>query len=166
MVQILGGVSNGELDAFDSAVEAIATRAVIRGNGGAAGILLYRLTDAAPEVLPVHPGGPFWAKNDDGAWSIPAKTQSRHPPGDRSRDYCRVKRTQCTAPMRQKPAIPRRRCERVKSTLNRRLIPGLGQPPLAGSLPPGKRAAQVYLVLFCMTREGAPCPKLGKLRRS
>ena len=43
-----------------------------------AGILLYRLTDAAPEVLPVHPGGPFWAKNDDGAWSIPAKTQSRH----------------------------------------------------------------------------------------
>jgi predicted NUDIX family NTP pyrophosphohydrolase len=39
---------------------------------------LYRLTDAAPEVLPVHPGGPFWAKNDDGAWSIPAKTQSRH----------------------------------------------------------------------------------------
>ena len=36
-----------------------------------AGILLYRLTDAAPEVLPVHPGGPFWAKKDDGAWSIP-----------------------------------------------------------------------------------------------
>ena len=31
-----------------------------------AGILLYRLTDAAPEVLPVHPGGPFRAKNDDG----------------------------------------------------------------------------------------------------
>ena len=43
-----------------------------------AGILLDRLTDAAPEVLPVHPGGPFWAKNDDGAWSILAKTQSRH----------------------------------------------------------------------------------------
>jgi predicted NUDIX family NTP pyrophosphohydrolase len=43
-----------------------------------AGILLYRLIDAAPEVLPVHPGGPFWAKNDDGAWSIPVKTQSRH----------------------------------------------------------------------------------------
>jgi predicted NUDIX family NTP pyrophosphohydrolase len=36
-----------------------------------AGILLYRLTDAAPEVLLVHPGGPFWAKKDDGAWSIP-----------------------------------------------------------------------------------------------
>jgi predicted NUDIX family NTP pyrophosphohydrolase len=36
-----------------------------------AGILLYRLTAASPEVLLVHPGGPFWAKKDDGAWSIP-----------------------------------------------------------------------------------------------
>lgn len=36
-----------------------------------AGILLYRLTAAGPEVLLVHPGGPFWAKKDAGAWSIP-----------------------------------------------------------------------------------------------
>ncbi|HEX2413795.1 MAG TPA: NUDIX domain-containing protein [Thermoleophilaceae bacterium] len=36
-----------------------------------AGILLYRLTGASPEVLLVHPGGPFWANRDDGAWSIP-----------------------------------------------------------------------------------------------
>jgi predicted NUDIX family NTP pyrophosphohydrolase len=36
-----------------------------------AGILLYRLTDAGPEVLLVHPGGPFWARKDAGAWSIP-----------------------------------------------------------------------------------------------
>jgi predicted NUDIX family NTP pyrophosphohydrolase len=36
-----------------------------------AGILLYRRGDAGPEVLLVHPGGPFWAKKDDGAWSIP-----------------------------------------------------------------------------------------------
>ena len=35
-----------------------------------AGILLYR-SRAAPEVLLVHPGGPFWAKKDAGAWSIP-----------------------------------------------------------------------------------------------
>ena len=35
-----------------------------------AGILLYRRS-AAPEVLLVHPGGPFWAKKDAGAWSIP-----------------------------------------------------------------------------------------------
>jgi predicted NUDIX family NTP pyrophosphohydrolase len=36
-----------------------------------AGILLYRLTGPEPEVLLVHPGGPFWAKKDQGAWSIP-----------------------------------------------------------------------------------------------
>jgi predicted NUDIX family NTP pyrophosphohydrolase len=36
-----------------------------------AGILLYRLADGGPEVLLVHPGGPFWAKKDLGAWSIP-----------------------------------------------------------------------------------------------
>jgi predicted NUDIX family NTP pyrophosphohydrolase len=36
-----------------------------------AGILLYRRGDAGVEVLLVHPGGPFWAKKDDGAWSIP-----------------------------------------------------------------------------------------------
>jgi predicted NUDIX family NTP pyrophosphohydrolase len=36
-----------------------------------AGILLYRRKDSEPEVLLVHPGGPFWAKKDDGAWSIP-----------------------------------------------------------------------------------------------
>src|SRR4051794_10599905 len=36
-----------------------------------AGLLLYRLGSGAPEVLLVHPGGPFWARKDDGAWSIP-----------------------------------------------------------------------------------------------
>src|SRR4029453_16402158 len=36
-----------------------------------AGILLYRKRKTGIEVLLVHPGGPFWAKKDDGAWSIP-----------------------------------------------------------------------------------------------
>ena len=36
-----------------------------------AGLLLYRMTIGRPEVLLVHPGGPYWAKKDDGAWSIP-----------------------------------------------------------------------------------------------
>ena len=36
-----------------------------------AGILLYRKRENGIEVLLVHPGGPFWAKKDDGAWSIP-----------------------------------------------------------------------------------------------
>ena len=36
-----------------------------------AGILLYRLQDGKIEVFLVHPGGPFWAKRDEGVWSIP-----------------------------------------------------------------------------------------------
>jgi len=36
-----------------------------------AGILMYRLKDGRLQVLLVHPGGPFWAKRDAGAWSIP-----------------------------------------------------------------------------------------------
>ncbi|MGV8874453.1 MAG: NUDIX domain-containing protein [Rhodococcus sp. (in: high G+C Gram-positive bacteria)] len=35
-----------------------------------AGILLYRVGADGPEVLIAHPGGPFWARKDDGAWSI------------------------------------------------------------------------------------------------
>jgi predicted NUDIX family NTP pyrophosphohydrolase len=37
-----------------------------------AGLLLYRVSDeGAVEVLLAHPGGPFWARKDAGAWSIP-----------------------------------------------------------------------------------------------
>jgi predicted NUDIX family NTP pyrophosphohydrolase len=36
-----------------------------------AGLLVYRLGAQSLEVLLVHPGGPFWAKKDDGAWFIP-----------------------------------------------------------------------------------------------
>ena len=36
-----------------------------------AGILLYRLRGSGIEVFLVHPGGPFWARKDIGAWSIP-----------------------------------------------------------------------------------------------
>lgn len=36
-----------------------------------AGILVYRKRESGLEVLLVHPGGPFWAKKDRGAWSLP-----------------------------------------------------------------------------------------------
>ena len=36
-----------------------------------AGLLVFRQTGAGVEVLLGHPGGPFWAKKDDGAWTIP-----------------------------------------------------------------------------------------------
>jgi predicted NUDIX family NTP pyrophosphohydrolase len=35
------------------------------------GILLFRFRDDELEVLLVHPGGPFWVRKDEGAWSIP-----------------------------------------------------------------------------------------------
>jgi predicted NUDIX family NTP pyrophosphohydrolase len=36
-----------------------------------AGVLLYRRRAGGVGIFLVHPGGPFWAKKDDGAWSIP-----------------------------------------------------------------------------------------------
>ena len=36
-----------------------------------AGLLVYRMRDEEIDVFLVHPGGPFWAKKDAGAWSIP-----------------------------------------------------------------------------------------------
>ncbi len=36
-----------------------------------AGVLLYRTRDGVVEALIAHPGGPFWARRDDGVWSIP-----------------------------------------------------------------------------------------------
>lgn len=45
-----------------------------------AGILLYRVR-AGLEVLLVHPGGPMWAKRDEGAWSIP---KGEYEPGEQA----------------------------------------------------------------------------------
>jgi len=36
-----------------------------------AGLLMFRRRGGEPEVLLVHPGGPFWVHKDNGAWSIP-----------------------------------------------------------------------------------------------
>lgn len=36
-----------------------------------AGLVLYRFKDSQIEVFLVHPGGSFWSKKDEGAWSIP-----------------------------------------------------------------------------------------------
>jgi predicted NUDIX family NTP pyrophosphohydrolase len=44
----------------------MANRAIV-----SAGLLLYRRTGDGLEVLLAHPGGPFWAHRDAGAWSIP-----------------------------------------------------------------------------------------------
>jgi predicted NUDIX family NTP pyrophosphohydrolase len=44
----------------------VSTRAAV-----SAGILLFRRGDGATEVFLAHPGGPFWAKRDAGAWTVP-----------------------------------------------------------------------------------------------
>ncbi len=44
-----------------------------------AGILLYRGSGQNLEVLLVHPGGPFWARKDEGVWSIP---KGEYDPGE------------------------------------------------------------------------------------
>ncbi len=44
-----------------------------------AGILLYRRRGGVLEVLLVHPGGPFWARRDVGAWSLP---KGEYEPGE------------------------------------------------------------------------------------
>ena len=36
-----------------------------------AGILVYRLREGEPEVFLAHPGGPYWRKKDEGAWTLP-----------------------------------------------------------------------------------------------
>lgn len=41
------------------------------GKQSSAGILLHRAGIAGRELLLVHPGGPYWARKDAGAWSIP-----------------------------------------------------------------------------------------------
>ena len=63
-----------------------------------AGLLLYRWQGDELEVFLVHPGGPFWARKDAGAWSIPkgeiGPTRPRLPPRGGS--------------SRKRPALPSR----------------------------------------------------------
>ena len=41
------------------------------------GILLFQRTEGGIRVLLAHPGGPFWAGKDNGAWSIPKGLQEQ-----------------------------------------------------------------------------------------
>jgi predicted NUDIX family NTP pyrophosphohydrolase len=51
-----------------------------------AGILLYRRPAGTLELLLVHPGGPHWARKDEGAWSIP---KGEHADGEDALDCAR-----------------------------------------------------------------------------
>ena len=92
-----------------------------------AGLLLYRVRDGVVEVLIAHPGGPFWARKDDGAWSIPKGEydRRRRPLGGRAARVRRRGRVGAARPARgstwlrsSNPAArssPRSRC-RATST--------------------------------------------------
>jgi predicted NUDIX family NTP pyrophosphohydrolase len=54
-----------------------------------AGLLAFRRVPGGVEVLLVHPGGPFWAKKDDGAWSIPKGEIGDEAPLVAARRECR-----------------------------------------------------------------------------
>ena len=45
-----------------------------------AGFLVFRRKDSGTEVFLVHPGGPFWQRKDEGAWSIPKGEFQDEPP--------------------------------------------------------------------------------------
>jgi predicted NUDIX family NTP pyrophosphohydrolase len=55
-----------------------------------AGLLMYRRSGAGIAVLLVHPGGPFWAKKDLGAWSIPKGecAEGEDPLAAAQREFC------------------------------------------------------------------------------
>ena len=61
--------------------EQLTARAILRPMAKqSAGLLLYRTINGFLEVFLVHPGGPFWAKKDLGAWSIPKGEFTNEPP--------------------------------------------------------------------------------------
>ena len=71
-----------------------------------AGLLLYRRRGRRPEVFLVHPGGPFWAKKDLGAWSIP---KGEVPAGTDPLAQARLElkeETGCPAPADVRPLQP------------------------------------------------------------
>ena len=54
-----------------------------------AGLLVFRERDGALEVLLAHMGGPFWARKDEGAWTIPKGElePGEDPPAGARREY-------------------------------------------------------------------------------
>jgi predicted NUDIX family NTP pyrophosphohydrolase len=63
--------------------------AVATQNMRSAGLLMYRRRTGELQVFLVHPGGPFWAKKDLGAWTIPKGTyvEGEDPLGAAKREF-------------------------------------------------------------------------------
>ena len=65
------------------------------------GILLYKRADGQVLVLLVHPGGPFWRRKDDGAWSIPKgeRAEGEDPEATARREFAEELGTAPTGPL-------------------------------------------------------------------
>jgi predicted NUDIX family NTP pyrophosphohydrolase len=65
------------------------------------GILLFRRRDGETQVLLIHPGGPYWARKDEGAWMIPkgGVDEGEHPQDAAIREY----EEELGAPLRSTP---------------------------------------------------------------
>ena len=75
----------------------------MRMPASSAGILLYRKQHGALQVLLVHPGGPFWARKDRGAWTIP---KGEIAPGETPEQAARREFTEETGFAATGPLIP------------------------------------------------------------
>ena len=82
-----------------------------------AGVLAYRRTDGRLEVLLVHPGGPFWANKDDGAWSIPKGEfdAGENPEDAARREFAEELGVALSAPLRPLGEIRQRGGKRVEA---------------------------------------------------
>jgi predicted NUDIX family NTP pyrophosphohydrolase len=80
-----------------------------------AGVLLYRTRDARLEVLLVHPGGPFWVRRDEGAWSIPKGefAAPEAPEAAARREWLEETGIELTAPLTPLPPIAQSRAKTV-----------------------------------------------------
>ncbi len=73
-----------------------------------AGLLMYRYRDGVLEVFLAHPGGPFWAKKDLGAWTVP---KGEYGPGETALEAARREfgeETACQSAGDLIPLTPRR----------------------------------------------------------
>ena len=80
-----------------------------------AGIILYRRGDAGLEVLLVHPGGPFWVRRDEGAWSIPKGEFADPEPAEEAarREFAEETGIALTAPLTPLPPIAQSRAKTI-----------------------------------------------------
>ena len=79
-----------------------------------AGVILFRRRGGHVEVLLVHPGGPFFARKDDGAWSIPkGEFTDESPEGAARREFAEETGIELTVPLFALPVVTQSRAKAV-----------------------------------------------------